>query len=92
MRLTSIGQGDTVITPLKLAQMYVAIANGGTIWQPTVAQAIVKTDGTLVKEIKPQVLGKLPAMKSTLVFLRDAFAKLWLAAQRQLLLLGFQLQ
>lgn len=68
----SIGQGDTVITPLKLAQMYVAIANGGTIWQPTVAQAIVKTDGTLVKEIKPQVLGKLPAMKSTLVFLRDA--------------------
>ncbi|MCX6430842.1 MAG: penicillin-binding transpeptidase domain-containing protein, partial [Actinobacteria bacterium] len=28
----SIGQGDTVITPLKLAQMYSAIANGGTIW------------------------------------------------------------
>jgi penicillin-binding protein 2 len=28
----SIGQGDTVITPLKLTQMYAAIANGGTIW------------------------------------------------------------
>ncbi|MEY4455332.1 MAG: hypothetical protein RIQ45_855, partial [Actinomycetota bacterium] len=28
----SIGQGDTVITPLKLAQSYAAIANGGTLW------------------------------------------------------------
>jgi penicillin-binding protein 2 len=39
----SIGQGDTVVTPLKLTQMYAAIANGGTIWQMTVAKAIVKT-------------------------------------------------
>ena len=31
----SIGQGDTVITPLKLAQAYGAIANDGIIWQPT---------------------------------------------------------
>lgn len=68
----SIGQGDTVITPLKLAQMYAAIANGGTIWQPTIAQAVVKADGTLVKEVKPRVLGKLPTTKSTLTFLHDA--------------------
>jgi len=33
----SIGQGDTVVTPLKLTQMYAAIANGGTIWQANIA-------------------------------------------------------
>ena len=68
----SIGQGDTVITPLKLAQMYAAIGNGGTIWKPTVAKAIVKTDGTIVKQFSPEKLGAIPASKETLKFLKGA--------------------
>ncbi len=65
----SIGQGDTVISPLKLAQMYAAIANGGTILKPTIAKAIVKTDGTVIKEFKPEKLGVLPADKETMKLL-----------------------
>jgi len=65
----SIGQGDTVISPLKLAQMYAAIANGGTILKPTIAKAIVKTDGTVVKTFKAEKLGVLPASKETIKFL-----------------------
>ena len=68
----SIGQGDTVITPLKLAQMYSAIANGGTIWKASVAKAIVKTDGTVLKKIAPEKLGEIPASKSTIKFLHSA--------------------
>lgn len=68
----SIGQGDTVITPLKLAQMYGAIGNGGTIWKPTVAKAIVKTDGTVVKRFSPEKLGTIPATKETIKFLHSA--------------------
>lgn len=68
----SIGQGDTVVTPLKLTQMYAAIGNGGTIWQMMVGKAIVKTDGTVIKTISPQILGKLTASKSTLKFLQGA--------------------
>ncbi|CAB4951205.1 unannotated protein [freshwater metagenome] len=68
----SIGQGDTVITPLKLAQMYAAIANGGTIWKPTVAKAIVKTDGTVIKKFTSEKLGTLPADKKTIKFLHSA--------------------
>lgn len=68
----SIGQGDTVVTPLKLTQMYAAIANGGTIWQALVAKAIVKTDGTVVKTFTPKKLGTVKAAPSTLAFLRDA--------------------
>jgi len=65
----SIGQGDTVISPLKLAQIYAAIANGGTILKPTIAKAIVKTDGTVIKEFKPEKLGVLPADRETIKFL-----------------------
>jgi penicillin-binding protein 2 len=68
----SIGQGDTVITPLKLTQMYAAIANGGTIWKPTIGKAVIKTDGTLVKEISPEKLGSLPTEKSTIKFLQES--------------------
>ena len=68
----SIGQGDTVITPLKLAQMYAAIGNGGTIWKPTVAKAIVKTDGTVIKTFSPEKLGAIPASKETMKFLNNA--------------------
>ncbi len=68
----SIGQGDTVLTPLKLTQMYAAIANGGTIWQMLVAKAIVKTDGTVVKTFKPQKLGTVKTAPSVLSFLRGS--------------------
>jgi penicillin-binding protein 2 len=68
----SIGQGDTVITPLKLAQMYAAIGNGGTIWKPTVGKAIVTTDGEVIQKIEPEKLGTIPATKDTIKFLKDA--------------------
>lgn len=68
----SIGQGDTVITPLKLAQMYAAVANGGKIWQPTVGEAIETTDGKVIARFAPKVIGKLPAKKSTIDFLHGA--------------------
>jgi penicillin-binding protein 2 len=68
----SIGQGDTVITPLKLAQMYAAIGNGGTIWKPTVGKAIVTTDGQVIQTIEPEKLGTLPATNATIKFLKES--------------------
>ncbi|ASY20237.1 penicillin-binding protein 2 [Candidatus Planktophila vernalis] len=68
----SIGQGDTVVTPLKLTQMYAAIGNGGTIWQALIAKAIVKTDGTVVKSFAPNKLGTLTTAPSTVKFLQGA--------------------
>ena len=68
----SIGQGDTVITPLKLTQMYAAIANGGTIWKPTIGKAIVTTEGKILETISPEKIGTLPASKATLKFLKSS--------------------
>ena len=68
----SIGQGDTVLTPLKLTQMYAAIANGGTIWQANIAKAVIKTDGTVIETFTPQKLGTLDVAASTIKFLQDS--------------------
>ena len=68
----SIGQGDTLITPIKLAQMYAAIANGGKILKPVVAKAIVSTDGEVLKTFKTEVLGNIGVDKKTLALLKDS--------------------
>ena len=68
----SIGQGDSVITPIKLTQMYAAIANGGTIWQPTVAKAVVNTEGKVIKSFKGEKLGDIGVDKKTLKFLQES--------------------
>jgi penicillin-binding protein 2 len=75
----SIGQGDSVVTPIKLAQMYAAIANGGTIWKATIAKAVVKTDGTVVRTFKPQKLGELGVDQETISFLHDALHEVTIA-------------
>jgi penicillin-binding protein 2 len=55
-----------------MAQTYAAIANGGTIYKPEVARAILKPDGTVVKEFTPVVTGKVDASPSTFDFLHKA--------------------
>ncbi|MFF4724783.1 penicillin-binding protein 2 [Streptomyces mirabilis] len=62
----SIGQGDTLVTPIQEAMIYGALANGGTIHAPTIGKAIVSADGKTVQEIKPKVKGRLPISEATL--------------------------
>ena len=69
----SIGQGDTVITPLKLTQMYAALGNGGKILRPSIAKAVVSTDGKIIKKIEAKQLGTLPATPATLRLLEESF-------------------
>ncbi len=68
----SIGQGDTVITPIKLAQMYAAIANGGTIWKPTIAKAIISHTGKVIKRYESEELGNIDVSPEIIAFLHDA--------------------
>ncbi|MEV0557768.1 MULTISPECIES: penicillin-binding protein 2 [unclassified Streptomyces] len=61
----SIGQGDTLVTPIQMATIYGAISNGGTLYDPTVGKAIISPDGKTVQEIKPKSHGKLPMTQKT---------------------------
>ncbi|MFC9812146.1 penicillin-binding protein 2 [Streptomyces virginiae] len=70
----SIGQGDTLVTPLQMASVYSAIANGGTLHQPSVGKAVVSADGTSVKEIAPKETGRLPMNAKTRDNIDEALA------------------
>ncbi len=68
----AIGQGDTVVTPLQLARGYAAIANGGTLYEPRIAKAVVDPAGELVREIEPTVQAELDLPREDLTFIDTA--------------------
>ncbi len=68
----SIGQGDTLMTPIQMAQLYGAIANGGMMYKPQVARAIIKPNGQVVKEFTPEVIATNVLSKKSSKFLREA--------------------
>jgi len=53
----AVGQGDVLVTPLQLAVAYGAFANGGTIYQPRLAKAVLEGGSTLGE---PKVVRELP--------------------------------
>ena len=69
----AIGQGDTLVTPLQLATVYAAIANGGQLLQPQVGRALLSPDGT-AREIAPVVRRNVPVSAEVVAYLRDALA------------------
>ena len=68
----AIGQGDTMVTPLQLARAYAALSNGGTLYAPRVAKAVVDPEGRVVQRVKPVVQGHLKSKKSALRYVDTA--------------------
>ncbi len=67
----AIGQGDTTLTPLQLATVYSALSNGGTLWQPRVAEAHISPAGHRTP-FPPKSRGRVPVPDSTLRYIDDA--------------------
>ena len=55
----SIGQGFNSFTPLQMAMMTAAIANGGTRYRPYLVEKITGPDGKVIMQREPEVLGKV---------------------------------
>jgi penicillin-binding protein 2 len=73
--IAAIGQGYVTVTPLQLANAYVALANGGTLYSPRIGEALVSpTTGQVVTHINPPAIRHLPVSKGTLAYIRTALA------------------
>ncbi len=56
LALASIGQGDTVETPLQNAMIAAAIANDGKLMKPTIVDRVRFSDLSVMPDTKPQVM------------------------------------
>lgn len=66
----SIGQGDLATTPLQVAVMYAAIANGGTLWEPQVVDTVRTPEGEVVQDPEPVSAGDIGVDPDALAIVR----------------------
>lgn len=62
----AIGQGDDNFTPLQIANYVATIGNGGVRMRPHLVKSILSHDGTVLKDIQPEVINKVELKPSTL--------------------------
>jgi peptidoglycan glycosyltransferase len=53
----AIGQDKLAVTPLQMAMVVAAVANGGRLMEPHLADRIVDPDGRTVERVEPHVFG-----------------------------------
>lgn len=68
----SIGQGDVLVTPLQIARMTAAIANGGTLLQPQLVREVRPAAGAATFTFQPVIAGTLPLSAEQLAAVQEA--------------------
>lgn len=70
----AIGQGYLTVTPLQLANMMAAVANGGTLYRPRLVSRVESIEGQRVYEQGPEVIRTIELKPETLNRVRNALA------------------
>jgi cell division protein FtsI/penicillin-binding protein 2 len=68
----AIAQGNTLITPVQVADFIAAVGNGGTLYTPHVINQIVPVVGDPTYVFTPTVRGILPISPENLAIVKDA--------------------
>jgi len=71
----AIGQGDVEATPLQMAVVYSAVANGGSVLVPHLGMQIITPAGKVVKTIGPVVRQRVGAPTSVVKYVQRALAQ-----------------
>jgi cell division protein FtsI/penicillin-binding protein 2 len=68
----AIAQGNTLITPVQVADFIAAVGNGGTLYTPHVINQIIPVVGDPTYVFTPTVRGILPVSPDNLAIVKDA--------------------
>jgi penicillin-binding protein 2 len=67
----SIGQGAVLVTPMQVARMMAAVANGGVLWKPRLVQRIERPEQGVVFRDAGQVNGHVELSPMVWALIRD---------------------
>jgi len=70
----AIGQGYVTVTPLQLANMMAAVANGGKLYRPRLVSKVESVDGATVREFGPELIRTIEMKPDTLNRVHAALA------------------
>ncbi len=68
----SIGQGPVLVTPMQVARMMAAVANGGILWKPRLVQRVQESGGALAYSTSSKMTGHVDLSPVVWAFLRSA--------------------
>ncbi|MGE0821371.1 MAG: penicillin-binding protein 2 [Candidatus Binatia bacterium] len=66
-----IGQGYVTATPLQMATVAAAVANGGTVYRPHLVKRVIGIEGETLEEIAPEVIRETHIHPEVLQLVRD---------------------
>lgn len=69
---SSIGQGDVLVTPLQMANLVAAIANGGTLYRPRLVRQIEARSGKTANRFDPAEIRHVEINPEDLKIIREA--------------------
>jgi penicillin-binding protein 2 len=70
----SIGQGYDLVTPLQMAVLTAAVANGGTVYRPQLVKRLVSPQGVVLREFPPQRIQQAKVSPESLTLVRQGLA------------------
>ena len=70
----AIGQGYVTVTPLQLANMMAAVANGGKLYRPYLVNKVESLDGATVREYGPDLIRTIELKPDTIQRVQKALA------------------
>ncbi len=70
--ITSIGQGAVLTTPMQLAVMTAAVANGGTVYQPQLIERVENWEGQVLQQFDSVVRRKTRFRSGVLAAVKDS--------------------
>jgi penicillin-binding protein 2 len=67
----SFGQGYVTSTPLQMINAMNAVANGGTLYRPTLVREIIDAEGHVVRGFEPEVIRQLPVSPESIAVVQE---------------------
>ena len=68
----SIGQGALLVTPIQVARLMAAVANGGVLWKPRLVQRVERADRGIIYSDPGQVMGHVDLSPVVWAFLKQS--------------------
>jgi len=68
----AIGQGYVSVTPIQIASLMAAVANGGSLYRPWFVSKVESLDGKPIQEYGPEKISSVPLKQGTLKHIHQA--------------------
>lgn len=88
----AIGQGDLLVTPLQIADVYTAVANGGSLYKPHIIKSVIGLHGRSIYEAPNEKVGQLDLTETEMASIKRGLRRCIVDGTAEGAFIGFPLE